>query len=438
MSYKGTKIDGDLSVGRKLAVGGRSIYQGDGHYKSNLRVDGWLDAKNIKGPCKGLFKDVEKLRNAYPNPRNGWWAIVGNAVPAPIYIAESGQWIASGDTGGNPSINNDIYDTAIDNIQDNIDNIQDNIDKLSDKIDAIKPVVIVDNLTDGGRTSALSAEQGKELQKQVDKLQQSPFITLSDFNAFPLSPSFAEVFVCHGKEASVTITYPDDRGYSKSIGIVSIFTDSREDCITEILETRCKINDSGILTTDYTVGAPKRYYRNYIMRGAENVNDLFKWSKWKKLRDEELTLRFDMLADAVARLSSNILHYPSVVPFDGFVDNVSILDVKSLEDGLSGRDLEGAGFGAASPHSIPIVHDTDEKPVYWDTTHKKFVVPFINNVYVTEWKNKTDYLDLDDTVRKGAVFYHSAERTLYTWNGKDLISLNHSVISITPQDIDEL
>lgn len=431
MSYKGTKIDGDLSVGRKLAVGGRSIYQGDGHYKSNLRVDGWLDAKNIKGPCKGLFKDVEKLRNAYPNPRNGWWAIVGNAVPAPIYIAESGQWIASGDTGGNPSINSDIYDTAI-------DNIQDNIDKLSDKIDAIKPVVIVDNLTDGGRTSALSAEQGKILNENMTRFHRSNFITLSDFNSFPSSQSEALAFVDDGSTAFLTVIHTQSSGNETSIGTVSIFTDAKGDRITEILETRCKINDSGILTTDYTFGAPRRYYRNYILSQANNTSELLKWTKWDKLRDEELTLRFDMLADAVARLSSNILHYPSVVPFDGFVDNVSILDVKSLEDGLSGRDLEGAGFGAASPHSIPIVHDTDEKPVYWDTTHKKFVVPFINNVYVTEWKNKTDYLDLDDTVRKGAVFYHSAERTLYTWNGKDLISLNKSVISITPQDIDEL
>ena len=411
MSYKGTKIDGDLSVGRKLAVGGRSIYQGDGHYKNNLRVDGWLDAKNIKGPCKGLFKDVEKLRNAYPNPRNGWWAIVGNAVPAPIYIAESGQWIASGDTGGNPSINNDIYDTAIDNIQDNIDNIQDNIDKLSDKIDAIKPVVIVDNLTDGGRTSALSAEQGKELQKQVDKLQQSPFITLSDFNAFPLSPSFAEVFVCHGKEASVTITYPDDRGYSKSIGIVSIFTDSREDCITEILETRCKINDSGILTTDYTVGAPKRYYRNYIMRGAENVNDLFKWSKWKELRDEELLKRFDNYADALHRLMGHIQHYPSVVPFSGFVENPRVLTgINPSNNNLS---------------------------VFWDTVEKKFVAELGPLIYCDSWLTKDYYMDMSNNPRTGASFYHKDEHSAYTWNGSELIPIGEGQ-RISNEEIDAL
>lgn len=431
MSYKGTKIDGDLSVGRKLAVGGRSIYQGDGHYKSNLRVDGWLDAKNIKGPCKGLFKDVEKLRNAYPNPRNGWWAIVGNAVPAPIYIADSGQWIATGETGGNPSINSDIYDTAIDNIHDKIDD-------LSDKIDKKKDITVVDNLVDGGHDAALSAEQGKILNENMTRFHRSNFITLSDFNSFPSSQSEAIAFVDDGSTAFLTVIHTQSSGNETSIGTVSIFTDAKGDRITEILETRCKINDNGILTTDYTFGAPRRYYRNYILSQANNTSELLKWTKWDKLRDEELTLRFDMLANAVARLSSNILHYPSVVPFDGFVDNVNILDLKSIEDGIRGRDLEGVGFGAANQHSIPIIHDTDEKPVYWDTTHKKFVVPIIDNVYVTEWKNKTDYLDLDDTVRKGAVFYHSAERTLYTWNGKDLISLNQSVISITPQDIDEL
>lgn len=65
-----------------------------------LRVDGWLDAPNIKHFLKGLFPDIESLVAAYPRPLPGWAALVGRSLPADIYIASSGVWRASGGTAG--------------------------------------------------------------------------------------------------------------------------------------------------------------------------------------------------------------------------------------------------------------------------------------------------------------------------------------------------
>lgn len=100
-SIKATKLDGDLSVGRNLSIGGKATIQGNSHLKGGLKVDGWLEAPNVKGPNKGIFSSLEKLKAEYPFPRNGWYALVGTSLPAPMYVGDNGDWVATGGTGGN-------------------------------------------------------------------------------------------------------------------------------------------------------------------------------------------------------------------------------------------------------------------------------------------------------------------------------------------------
>lgn len=124
-SIKNTKIDGDVSVGRNVAVGGRATIQGRSHFKGSVKIDGWLEAKNIKGPNKGLFETVKKLREAYPVPHDGWWAIVGNTLPGEIYAADGGEWVDTGNTGGNPTIDSDEY-------------VLDELEKMKSEVSEIK------------------------------------------------------------------------------------------------------------------------------------------------------------------------------------------------------------------------------------------------------------------------------------------------------------
>lgn len=131
------QIDGDVAVGRNVSAGGDCNIQGKMRVGHNLIVEGWLDARNIKTPNKGLFSSVEKLREQYPVPSNGWWALVGDTLPAPIYIAEGGEWISTGKEGGNPVID-DEEKIIITTMNSYIKEIQSGLKLLKKSVDEIK------------------------------------------------------------------------------------------------------------------------------------------------------------------------------------------------------------------------------------------------------------------------------------------------------------
>ena len=97
-------IDGDVSVGRNVTCGGDAKVRGNAVVDHDLKVGGWLDAPNVKACNKGVFLTEDSLREAYPDPEDGWWAVVGVGLPGPIYVAIGGEWVDSGGVGGNPSV----------------------------------------------------------------------------------------------------------------------------------------------------------------------------------------------------------------------------------------------------------------------------------------------------------------------------------------------
>ena len=74
----------------------------------NLRVEGWLEARNIKDTNKGVFESVERLQEAYPQPERGWWALVmlpeyaGHSQLGQLFIAKDGVWVGQLDADGEP------------------------------------------------------------------------------------------------------------------------------------------------------------------------------------------------------------------------------------------------------------------------------------------------------------------------------------------------
>ena len=108
------QIDGDVAVGRNIAAGGDANVQGSARVGHDLIVEGYLVAKNIKSPCKGLFKTAAILKECFPRPHDGWWAMVGTSVPASVYVAEGGEWVATG--GVAPTKEGmDIYTQSLEN-----------------------------------------------------------------------------------------------------------------------------------------------------------------------------------------------------------------------------------------------------------------------------------------------------------------------------------
>lgn len=95
-------VGGSVAVGRDITVGGRSTVRGNATFDRDVYISGWLNARNIRGAGKGLYETVDKLNSAYPNPENGWFALVGNTLPADIYRAWGGEWVATGQKGGEP------------------------------------------------------------------------------------------------------------------------------------------------------------------------------------------------------------------------------------------------------------------------------------------------------------------------------------------------
>ena len=96
-----TRIDGDAAVTRNVAVGGDATVEGSVLLGHDLIVRGRLDARSIRGCDRGLFASEDALMAAWPNPEEGWWAMVGGTVPAMVYVADStGRWTSTGQMSG--------------------------------------------------------------------------------------------------------------------------------------------------------------------------------------------------------------------------------------------------------------------------------------------------------------------------------------------------
>ena len=200
MSYESKHIDGDVSVGRNTAIGGDATVQGKTHLKGNVMVDGWLEAKNIKGVSKGLFTTIEKLKAAYPLPHDGWWALVGVSLPAPIYVGDGGEWVPTGQSGGNPTIDSGQYNEAVEKLQEDITKLQDDITDIEarnkaqlilDKIKEIAPdmpaIITGDfNCTPGEEPLQTLEKGGMENAAKTAAVTYGPSWSFHDFGRLPV------------------------------------------------------------------------------------------------------------------------------------------------------------------------------------------------------------------------------------------------------------
>lgn len=98
------QVVGSLAVGRRMALGGELRIGGNLHVKQNVKIDGWLDAPNLKSPAKGLYLTLDDLESAHREPRPGSWALVGDSLPAMLYVAKGRRWHSTGHLAGSPLV----------------------------------------------------------------------------------------------------------------------------------------------------------------------------------------------------------------------------------------------------------------------------------------------------------------------------------------------
>lgn len=124
MSIFKNDIQGNANISRNANIGSHATIGGNMTVGHNVTVKGWLDAPNIKGPLKGLYASVASLEAAYPFPEPGWFALVGNTLPASVYRVDGDKWVATGETGGTFSIYLDQLETDVTNLTDDVKDIE--------------------------------------------------------------------------------------------------------------------------------------------------------------------------------------------------------------------------------------------------------------------------------------------------------------------------
>lgn len=116
---KSYEVSGDVAVSRHAAVGGDATIRGHVRAGRNLKVEGWLDAPNVRHPHKGMFMSGDDLKSAYPHPVNGWWATVGTSLPGKVWIVRNHKWEETSIDG--PESHIDISEWAREILSDALD-----------------------------------------------------------------------------------------------------------------------------------------------------------------------------------------------------------------------------------------------------------------------------------------------------------------------------
>ncbi|MBD5230815.1 MAG: hypothetical protein HDS66_01490 [Bacteroidales bacterium] len=133
---KGTEIAGDVAVERHIVAGGDAIVRGNARVNKNLRVEGWLEARNIKGSDKGMYESLSALEAHYPNPEDGWWALVGKTFPARVYAAQGGKWTLQRNPDGSEATAGPAVDLVT--IEERIEEIRNYASGIEDSLMAFR------------------------------------------------------------------------------------------------------------------------------------------------------------------------------------------------------------------------------------------------------------------------------------------------------------
>lgn len=187
--YTTKKVDGDLVVGRNVNAGGNATVQGNVSVGNDVVVKGWLKAKNIQGPCKGLFATEDRLKTCHPMPHEGWWALVGDTLPADIWRADNGEWKATGQKGGEPVADVDKFNVLSDTVDQAITKVNQDLSDLDAKtmkevtdLDTKTAKEITDLSTKVSQITNREAEDIKTVNDSIDALDKKQSKAVSDLS----------------------------------------------------------------------------------------------------------------------------------------------------------------------------------------------------------------------------------------------------------------
>ncbi len=357
-----SSVKGDVAVGRNVDIGGDVDIKGHIHAGHNLTVDGWFDAPNVKGPSKGLFPSETAMKAAYPLPEPGWWALVGDTLPADVWCVEDGKWTATGKKSGNLTVANLTLDARIDEVKRAVDLTTAALDALvsGDTSDAIDNYNEIIKFLEGFRDDETLAGTLKTLRDTAEEAHTRLSAGLSA--ALPRIVSIANIDTM-GTDGSAEAlrnfmrelirTGPAHTRYALVngnyiAGVLEIFSDNSLHCITQVLETHQSVEDGVLQPNAHDAGSIHRWWRTMNFAGnSQSGLKAGEWTPWRECEPEglredlttlrgELQRRLDTTDKAVDTISKNLASKPwrgdlKLLPFDGTVDSEFTLTQNGAE-----------------------------------------------------------------------------------------------------------
>ena len=383
-SINTTQIDGDVSVGRNVAMGGKAEIAGSAHIGHNLKVDGWLEAPNIKGANKGIFLTVQDLREAYPNPHDGWMAGVGASTPFDAYIGSGGDWVA---TGGTIEVTVDMseYTEGVADLQEDIDEVAADLRELTstvgnhttqltligntataakNKADANETAIGTNTRDISTNATDIAAAVGRIATLESDIDDKANVVELSDYMEEHSELPKAGAYVYNGNPVECRLcTSSDDNT------VWLAFCISRGD--EENSNFGVKITECALYYTDSATD-PFCFVGHYY-ETEDNipqwVQELYGYTFAERI--DEANEHLDNLDEAVEALASdNKSHH--AIRFGGIIDG----DIVIEPTGLSNPDYN---------------YDN----VLWAKNTGQFVLR-IGQRYYNEWTSQSDYVDMNN------------------------------------------
>lgn len=232
MSVKNEKFDGNVIIGRDLTLGGGVVTKGSSTFEKNLRVEGWLDAPNLRGACKGLFENEERLKDLYPTPDEGMWALIGETIPAKVYMAKrvngKTEWVDTGNVSDDLNINveNSNMQTSIDELGSRLDTeISERADQDADLLSAINNESRTRQSEDTKLSLRITSNSDNidVLSAKISKLQSLPFshiVSVGKSEIVPSEPLITEGYrIAYNTTTKTFLAYVNGKFYSSVEGM---------------------------------------------------------------------------------------------------------------------------------------------------------------------------------------------------------------------------
>ena len=448
------QIDGDVAVSRDVNIGGKATIRGSAKVGHNLTVDGWLEARNVKWANKGLFTSEEALKKAYPRPEKGWWAIVGNTVPGDIYVAENGKWVATGEQGGNPSIDCQPFLEDLSALKDRMDATDAQVESLTESVQKAEMAVVQVSELDKETVEGVKSEPRRSVMMVVDDQGRvvGVLFQFADNMEHVLTQEFHTHYEIEG--AGTTAEMAKSHNHNKVNVLHRMFTNRdylRISGMVSAYTIESAFPDGGDLASGNGI---KAYFSlfEYDTSSMPDGNSwpALKWSPWQNKEAEDAFFVQHSLNErakdsfvkqlqktydaAIASLKSADKDHLEVI--DGLVSTdvdfeqrmkaveIEVPKIGKLEghvaDLIEGCTMRFDGF--ASLGSVADMNVERPLSIRFHTGQQVFVAEYRRGAWCNNWPTRYQYMDDEGHVRANKLFL--CDSALYCWNpGRNRLEL---------------